>query len=88
MQRLQQAARHPLRLGQAPEYDRRQGFYTNRYPGHSETGLRGLTAIPSPSGHGEVLLAAVEGKAARIMRVDPRDGSDATEFGVADFLGQ
>jgi hypothetical protein len=35
-----------------------------------------------------VLLAAVEGKAARIMRVDPRDGSEATELGVADFLGQ
>ena len=46
-------------------------LYTDPNPGHSETGLRGLTAVPSPSGHGEVLLAAVEGNAARIVRVDP-----------------
>ena len=32
--------------------------YANRYPGRSETGLRGLTAIASPSGQGQVLLAA------------------------------
>jgi hypothetical protein len=62
--------------------------YTNAYPGHSETGLRGLTAIPAPSGSGQVLLAAVEGNAARIVRVDPRDGSEATELDLADFLGQ
>jgi hypothetical protein len=60
--------------------------YTNVYPGHSETGLRGLTAIPDPSGHGEVLLAAVEGSAARIVRVDSRDGSEATELALPDFL--
>jgi len=60
--------------------------YTNSNPGHSETGLRGLTAIPGPAGHGEVLLAAVEGSAARIVRVDPRDGSEVTELGLADFL--
>ena len=57
---------------------------TNRYPGHSETGLRGLTAISGPSG--EVLLAAVEGSAARLVRVDPRDGSEVTELDLADFL--
>jgi hypothetical protein len=62
--------------------------YTNAYPGHSETGLRGLTPIPSPSGRDEVLLAAVEGNAARLVRVDPRDGSEATELDLADFLGQ
>jgi hypothetical protein len=62
--------------------------YTNAYPGHSETGLRGVTAIPDPSGHGEVLLAAVEGSAARIVRVNPRDGSEATELGLADFPHQ
>ena len=61
--------------------------YANRYPGHSETGLRGLTAIPSPSGRGEVLLAAVEGDAARLVRVDPRDGSEVTELDLADYLG-
>jgi hypothetical protein len=60
--------------------------YTNRYPGHSETGLRGLTAIASPSGQGQVLLAAVEGSAARLVRVDPRDGNEATELDLADFL--
>jgi hypothetical protein len=60
--------------------------YTNAYPGHSETGLRGLTAILDPSGHGEVLLAAVEGSAARIVRVNPRDGSEAAELDLADFL--
>jgi poly(A) polymerase len=60
--------------------------YTNRYPGHSETGLRGLTAIPAPSGKGEVLLAAIEGSAARIVRVDPHDGSEVTELDLPDFL--
>ena len=61
--------------------------YTNRYPGRSETGLRGLTTIVNPFGPGEVLLAAVEGSAARLVRVDPRDGSEATELDLADFLG-
>ena len=64
-------------------------LYTNPYPGRiSETGLRGLTAIRAPTGSGEVLLAAVEGTAPRIVRVDPRDGSEATELDVADFLRQ
>jgi hypothetical protein len=62
--------------------------YTNRNPGHSETGLRGLTAIASPSGRDQVPLAAVEGNAARLVRVDPRDGSEATELDLAEFLGQ
>src|SRR5262245_48151611 len=61
--------------------------YANRYPGHSETGLRGLTAIASPSGQGQVLLAAVEGSAARIIRVDPQDGNEVTELELADLLG-
>jgi hypothetical protein len=62
-------------------------LYTNPYPGHSETGLRGLTAIPGPSGRDQVLLAAVEGNAARLVRVDPRDGSEIPELNLADFLG-
>ena len=62
--------------------------YANPNPGHSETGLRGLTAIPSPSGHDQVLLAAVEGSAARLVRVDPRDGSEVTDLDLADFLAQ
>jgi len=64
-------------------------LYSNRYPGRiSETGLRGLTAIPAPTGSGVILLAAVEGTAPRIVRVDPRDGSDATELDIVDFLKQ
>jgi hypothetical protein len=62
--------------------------YTNPYPGHSEAGLRGLTTIPDPSGRGEILLAAVEGSAARIVRVDPRDGGAATELDLPEFLRQ
>jgi hypothetical protein len=62
--------------------------YTNRNSGHSETGLRGLTAIASPLGRDQVLLAAVEGSAARLVRVDPRDGSEATELDLGDFLGR
>jgi hypothetical protein len=63
-------------------------LYTNRYPGHSETGLRGLTAIPGPSGSSEVLLTAVEGSAARIVRVDPHDGSETTEIDLPEFLAR
>jgi len=63
-------------------------LYTNRAPGHSETGVRGLTAILGPAGHTEVLLAAVEGSAARIVRVDPDDGSEVTEVDLPDLLGR
>jgi len=60
--------------------------YTNPHPRRSETGLRALTAVASPSGSGEVLLAAVEGDAARIIRVDPNDGSEATDLDLETFL--
>ena len=63
-------------------------IYTNRNPGHSESGLRGLTAIPSPDGRGQVLLAAVEGTAARIVKVDPSDGSEATDLDLREFLSK
>jgi hypothetical protein len=63
-------------------------IYSNRNPGKSESGLRGLTAVPSPSGQGEVLLAGVEGTAARIVRVDPRDGSEATDLDLHEFLSK
>jgi hypothetical protein len=63
-------------------------LYTNRYPGHSETGLRGLTAIPGPFGSSELLLTAVEGSAARIVRVDPHDGSETTEIDLPEFLAR
>ncbi|HET9619741.1 MAG TPA: hypothetical protein VFP84_00145 [Kofleriaceae bacterium] len=53
------------------------------------SGLRGLTAVPHPSGDGECLLAALEGEEARIVRLDPRDGYRATvELDVLDFLAQ
>ncbi len=69
--------------GPAPQW---RLVYTNPRPGHSETGLRGLTAVPGAGG--EVLLAAVEGNASRIIRVDPRDGSEATELDLGDFLSR
>jgi len=34
-----------------------------------------------------LLLATVEGSAARLVLVDPRDGSEVTELDLADFLG-
>jgi hypothetical protein len=61
-------------------------IYTNGSPGRSETGLRGLTAVPRPGGSGQVLLAAVEGTASRIVRIDPVDGSDVTELDLQSFL--
>jgi hypothetical protein len=64
-----------------------RAVYTNPRPGKSETGLRGLTAIPNPAGPGEVLLAAVEGDAARIVRVDPASGAEATELDLRRMLG-
>jgi hypothetical protein len=68
--------------GAAPQW---RPVYTNPRPGHSETGLRGLTAVPGLGG--EVLLAAIEGNASRIVRIDPRSGGETTELGVDDFLG-
>ncbi len=68
--------------GAAPQW---RLVYTNPRPGHSETGLRGLTAVPGPGG--EVLLAAVEGNASRIVRIDPRNGGETTELDADDFLG-
>jgi hypothetical protein len=60
--------------------------YTNPRPGHSETGLRGLTAVPGAGG--QALLAAVEGSAARIIRIDLATGGEATEIDLVDFLGR
>jgi hypothetical protein len=74
-------------------YRRRDGvsprwelLYTNPLPGRSETGLRGLTAIPAPSGTGQSLLVAVEGTAARIIRIDPSSGQETTELDIQAFL--
>jgi hypothetical protein len=60
-------------------------LYNNPRPGHSETGLRGLTAVPTPGG-GEALLAAVEGNVPRIVRITPDDGREVTELNLDDYL--
>jgi hypothetical protein len=69
--------------GPAPQW---RLVYTNPRPGHSETGLRGLTAIPSTGG--ESLLAAVEGNAPRLVRITPSDGREITELDLDDFLAR
>lgn len=66
--------------GAAPRW---HPVYTNPRPGHSETGLRGLTAV-----EGGALLTAVEGNAARVVRIDPSSGSDTTELELATFLAR
>ena len=63
-------------------------IYTNPDPGRSQSGLRGLTAVPSPSGHGQALLAAVEGTAPRIVRIDPGDGGETTEVDLHGLLSR
>jgi len=70
--------------GPAPRW---RAVYTNPRPGHSETGLRGLTAVRTAGGT-EALLAAVEGNAPRVVRVDPSDGSETTELDFDDFLAR
>lgn len=61
-----------------------QLFYTNPAPAFSETGLRGLTAVTEQGG--EALLAVVEGRKSRIVRIDPRTGAEATDMDLAGFL--
>jgi hypothetical protein len=63
-------------------------IYSNPTPGFSRSGLRGLTAIPNPAGDGQVLLAAVESTASRIVRINPQDGSETTELDLRDFLSR
>ena len=60
-------------------------LYTNPSPHYSQTGLRGLTAVTEPGGT-PFLLAAVEGNAARIVRIDPLTGAEATDLDLAAFL--
>jgi hypothetical protein len=55
-------------------------------PGLFADRLRGLTAIANPSGSGQVLLGAVEGNKSRIVRIDPRDGSETTDLDLDGFL--
>lgn len=63
-----------------------RSIYTNPMPGHSETGLRGLTAV-SFAGT-SMLLAAVEGSAARIVRINPETGQDFPELDLRAFLSR
>jgi hypothetical protein len=70
--------------GPAPSW---KVIYTNPRPGHSETGLRGLTAIQDEAGR-EALLAAVEGDAARLVRIDPATGAETTELDLRQFLSR
>jgi hypothetical protein len=68
--------------GAAPQW---RHLYTNPDPHYSQTGLRGLTAVPEPN-KGEFLLAAVEGNASRIVRIDPVTGTETTDLDLSQFL--
>ncbi|MEA2771197.1 MAG: hypothetical protein QOD93_4159, partial [Acetobacteraceae bacterium] len=68
--------------GTTPQWRR---LYTNPSPHYSQTGLRGLTALAEP-GKADVLLAAVEGNGARIVRIDPATGAETTDLDLAAFL--
>jgi hypothetical protein len=51
------------------------------------SGLRGMTAIPNASGHGQLLLVAMEGRAGRIYRIDPTSNYKAVvELDIVGFL--
>jgi hypothetical protein len=65
-----------------------RAVYTNESAAYTETGLRGLTAVPNPTGTGDVLLAAVEGDSPRILRFDPASGNAATDLDLAAFLNK
>jgi hypothetical protein len=60
-------------------------LYTNPQQHVTETGLRGMTAVATPSGR-EMLLAVAEGYQSRIVRINPADGSEATELDLDGFL--
>jgi hypothetical protein len=50
------------------------------------SGLRGLTTVDRPGG-GQALLAALEGRPARIVRIDPAQGfKETVELDLQDFL--
>jgi hypothetical protein len=62
-----------------------QKFYTNPSPHYSQTGLRGLTSVTDPGKH-EFLLAAVEGNASRIVRIDPVTAAETTDLDLSHLL--
>ncbi|GAJ30524.1 hypothetical protein AA0498_1191 [Acidomonas methanolica] len=69
--------------GPSPQW---RSIYTNSIPGRSETGLRGLTAVPFVGT--SMLLATVEGTAARVLRINPETGENITELDLCAFLSQ
>ncbi|MCX7012949.1 MAG: hypothetical protein NTW86_10400 [Candidatus Sumerlaeota bacterium] len=72
--------------GPAPRWEK---VYTSSAPvaNPKNSGLRALTAIPNPSGKGQVLLAALEGEHGRVLRLDPADGyKERIELDVNEFL--
>ncbi|WNG38789.1 hypothetical protein F0U61_37800 [Archangium violaceum] len=73
--------------GERPRWEQVYTFPEQVIP--ISSGLRGLTAIPHPSGQGEVLLAVLEGDRARLLRIDPSASyRDTLELDVLDFLGE
>ena len=60
-------------------------FYSNPQPHYSQTGLRGLTTV-SERGAGTFLLAAVEGRQSRIVRIDPLSGAETTDLELSELL--
>ncbi len=48
-------------------------------PPYQSDGLRGLTAVPSPSGDGDVLLESLEGYLGYVGYIDPAAGYTSTE---------
>ncbi len=72
------------------EHPRWEQVYT--IPGafmKESSGLRGLTTIDHPGGRGQALLAALEGRPARIVRIDPADGfKETVELDLIEFLAR
>jgi hypothetical protein len=62
--------------------------YTNPIPGTaSQSGLRGLTAIPNPAGAWQVMLVTVEGTSPRVIRFDPNTNAGVTDLDLSSFVG-
>jgi hypothetical protein len=71
--------------GPAPSWVR--VFSYDRPLMRDNSGLRGLTAIPNPSGHGQSLVVALEGRAGRVFRIDPaRNYNAVVELDIVGFL--
>jgi hypothetical protein len=62
-------------------------LYTNPQQHVTETGLRGMTAVVTPTGR-DMLLAVAEGYQSRVVRIDPADGSETTDLDLDGFLNR